>query len=124
MHSNKLDYMDHPVSTQDNTTGIHFYNVTISTKFCIISGTEVKARFNLHGSDMRSIFFLKRASWLVLLSNFSRPSYFMKEIKINLTGSNTGKLTMLKKNIKATGSLRRKKIIEIVQIGASMPNLV
>jgi hypothetical protein len=31
---------------------------------------------------------------------------------------------MLKKYIKATGSLGQKKIIEIVQIGATMPNLV
>ncbi len=52
------------------------------------------------------------------------PHILWKKLKMNLTGSNTGKLTMLKKYIKATGSLGRKKIIEIVQIGATMPNLV
>jgi hypothetical protein len=41
LHSPKKDYVDDPVSTPDNTTGIHFYNGTISTKFCILSGTEV-----------------------------------------------------------------------------------
>jgi hypothetical protein len=56
LHSTKMDYIDDPVSTQDNTTGIHLSNVTIFTKLCILSGTVVKAQSNLHGSDMRSIF--------------------------------------------------------------------
>jgi hypothetical protein len=42
LHSTNMDYIDDPVSTQENTTGIHFSNVTISTKFCILSGTMLQ----------------------------------------------------------------------------------
>ncbi len=59
----------------------YIFTMSLFPLSCILSGTEVKARSNLHGLDMRSIFFLKKVSWPVLLSYFGPTSYFMKEIK-------------------------------------------
>jgi hypothetical protein len=76
---------------------------------------------------IRSILFFKKvqlAGVSLGLSNSGHLLYFFKKLKITLTGSNPGNLTMFKKIFQATRFTGVKKIIEIVQTGATMPNLM